>query len=136
MRFKKGVVVMTIAVALGGAGLARCVNLVRGTNVSWLAWNDEALDAMLEAALLRYLAVAHFGRGHSLWHAGRGDWERAHAIVQADESVFGCWAHGIAHMMEGDMGNARYWYRRAGQSYEAFPDPKAELAAIKAVLSY
>ncbi len=56
--------------ALGGAGLARAVNLVRGTDRSWLAWNAEALDTSLEAALLRYLAVAHFGRG-------RGEWERA-----------------------------------------------------------
>jgi hypothetical protein len=56
--------------ALGGAGLARCVNLVRGTDRSWIAWNAEALDQMVEAALLRYLAVAHFGRG-------RGDWARA-----------------------------------------------------------
>ena len=56
--------------ALGAAGLARAVNLVRGTDRSWIAWNAEALDTLLEAALLRYLAVAHFGRG-------RGDWERA-----------------------------------------------------------
>jgi hypothetical protein len=56
--------------ALGAAGLARAVNLVRGSDKSWVAWNDAALHAMLEAALLRYLAVAHFGRG-------RGQWERA-----------------------------------------------------------
>ena len=56
--------------ALGAAGLARAVNLVRGTGKSWVAWNDAALNTMLEAALLRYLAVAHFGRG-------RGEWERA-----------------------------------------------------------
>jgi hypothetical protein len=56
--------------ALGAAGLARAVNLVRGTDRSWLAWNGEALDTLLQAASLRYLAVAHFGRG-------RGDWERA-----------------------------------------------------------
>ena len=56
--------------ALGAAGLARAVNLVRGTDRSWLCWNAEALDTMLEAALLRYLAVAHFGRG-------RGEWARA-----------------------------------------------------------
>ena len=56
--------------ALGAAGLARAVNLVRGTDKSWIAWNAEALDTLLEAALLRYLAVAHFGRG-------RGEWERA-----------------------------------------------------------
>jgi len=58
--------------ALGAAGLARCVNLVRGTGQSWVAWNGEALNQMLEAALLRYLAVAHFGRG-------RGDWAQAEA---------------------------------------------------------
>ncbi|MGZ5268613.1 MAG: DUF3482 domain-containing protein, partial [Caldimonas sp.] len=53
--------------ALGSAGLARCVNLVRGTDVSWLSWSAETLDTIVEATLLRYLAVAHFGRG-------RGDW--------------------------------------------------------------
>ena len=56
--------------ALGAAGLARAVNLVRGTDKSWIAWNGEALHTLLEAALLRYLAVAHFGRG-------RGEWARA-----------------------------------------------------------
>ena len=56
--------------ALGAAGLARCYNLVRGTRQSWLTWNAEALHQMVEAALLRYLAVAHFGRG-------RGDWAQA-----------------------------------------------------------
>ena len=53
--------------ALGAAGLARCVNLVRGTEWSWVAWNAEALDQMVDAALLRYLAVAHFGRGRGEW---------------------------------------------------------------------
>ena len=56
--------------ALGAAGLARCVNLVRGTDHSWIAWNAEALDQMVEAALLRYLAVAHFGRGRGNWAQG------------------------------------------------------------------
>jgi hypothetical protein len=56
--------------ALGAAGLARCVNLVRGTDRSWVAWNAEALGPMLDAALLRYLAVAHFGRGRGEWAQG------------------------------------------------------------------
>jgi len=56
--------------ALGAAGLARCVNLVRGTDRSWISWNTEALDQMVEAALLRYLAVAHFGRGRGDWTLG------------------------------------------------------------------
>jgi hypothetical protein len=66
-----------------------------------------------------------------------GDWDGAHAIVQQDEAdVTSCWIHAVLHRIEGDTGNARYWYRRAGRSYEAYPDPQAELAAIKAALTY
>jgi Tfp pilus assembly protein PilF len=44
----------------------------------------------------------------------QGDWQAAHKIVQQDEdSPLACWAHGIAHMLEGDTANARYWYREA-----------------------
>jgi hypothetical protein len=46
------------------------VNLVRGTDQSWVAWNAEALDQLVDAALLRYLAVAHFGRGRGEWSQG------------------------------------------------------------------
>lgn len=66
-----------------------------------------------------------------------GDWKVAHEIVQQDEEdATSCWIHAVLHKIEGDAGNSRYWYRRAGQSYEAYPDAKAELAAIKAVLIY
>jgi hypothetical protein len=66
-----------------------------------------------------------------------GDWEGAHAIVQTDEDGrFACWVHAVLHKIEGDATNARHWYRLAGQFYEAYPDPKAELAAIKAALTY
>jgi hypothetical protein len=53
--------------ALGGAGVAHGLNVVRGTDHSWVAFSDAALVPLLQGALLRYLAVAHFGRG-------RGDW--------------------------------------------------------------
>ena len=66
-----------------------------------------------------------------------GDWKAAHTIVQRDEEdATSCWIHAVLHKIEGDAGNSRYWYRRAGQSYKAYPDAKAELAAIKAVLTY
>jgi len=66
-----------------------------------------------------------------------GDWDAAHEIAQQDEvdAAF-CWVHAVLHKIEGDAANARYWYRLAGQAYEAYADPKAELAAIKAVLTY
>ncbi len=56
--------------ALGGVALARGFNRIRGSEQSWLAWSNAALDAMLDAAVLRYLAVAHFGRGRGDWSAG------------------------------------------------------------------
>ena len=66
-----------------------------------------------------------------------GDWKTAHEIVQKDEEdATSCWIHAVLHKIEGDPDNSRYWYRRAGQSYEAYSDAQAELAAIKAVLTY
>ena len=66
-------------------------------------------------------------------HLERGDWQAAHAIVQKDEdSALSCWAHGIVHVMEGDLPNARYWYRRAGRSFPRAGDPSAEIDALVA----
>ena len=63
----------------------------------------------------------------------RGDWKAAHEIVQADEdSAAACWAHGIVHLMEGDLPNARYWYRKAGRAFSE--NVPAEIAALSASL--
>ena len=62
----------------------------------------------------------------------KGDWQKAHAIVQNDESELGCWAHGIVHMLEGDVANARYWYRRAHRASRATTTPTDEIAALVA----
>ena len=82
--------------ALGAAGLARCVNLVRGTDRSWIAWNAEALDQMVEAALLRYLAVAHFGRGRGDWSLGESPphWKEVIALALAPlrDALAAIWA--------------------------------------------
>jgi hypothetical protein len=60
-----------------------------------------------------------------------GDWKAAHAIVQDDEdSRLSCWAHGIVHLMEGDVPNARYWYRRAGRVVRQDYSVKEEIAAL------
>ena len=70
-------------------------------------------------------------------HALSGNWRDAHEIVQQDEEdATSCWIHAVLHKIEGDADNSRYWYRRAGQAYEAYADAKAELAAIKAALTY
>jgi hypothetical protein len=62
----------------------------------------------------------------------RGDWQAAHTIVQQDEATaFSCWAHGIAHLMEGDVSNARYWYRAAARDFPEAPSVAAEISALK-----
>ena len=62
-----------------------------------------------------------------------GDWQAAHAIVQEDEaSALACWAHGIAHLMEGDTANARYWYKKAGRPFGE--DVPKEIAALSAAV--
>ena len=56
--------------ALGGAGIARGINELRGGGPASVSWSAEAMAPMVEAALLRYLAVAHFGRGRGEWAQG------------------------------------------------------------------
>jgi len=64
-----------------------------------------------------------------------GDWRGAHAIVQEDEeSRLSCWAHGIVHLMEGDVANARYWYRSAGRVLRENVSVEAEIAALRDTL--
>ena len=55
--------------ALTAAGAAHGVNRVRGLDKPVLAWDASVLDALLAAALLGYLAVAHHGRGRGAWVA-------------------------------------------------------------------
>jgi len=51
----------------------------------------------------------------ALWWAKKGDWEMAHNIAQEVESSNGSWVHAYLHRVEGDLGNAAYWYRRANK---------------------
>lgn len=48
--------------------------------------------------------------------AKAGDWEEAHKLVQVHSDELSCRIHGYLHRVEGDLGNASYWYRRGGQS--------------------
>lgn len=55
----------------------------------------------------------------ALWHDARGDWERSHHCAQKVHSRDGSWVHAYLHRKEGDLGNAGYWYARAGKSMPA-----------------
>jgi hypothetical protein len=55
----------------------------------------------------------------ALWHDAHGDWTRAHECAQQDHGSNGSWVHAYLHRKEGDIGNAGYWYSRAGRKMPA-----------------
>ena len=64
-----------------------------------------------------------------LWWAGKDDWDQAHKVVMDEGGKDCAWVHAYLHRVEGDLGNARYWYKQAGKSTGSGPLP-AEWAAI------
>jgi hypothetical protein len=55
----------------------------------------------------------------ALWYDGKGDWNRSHEVIQDVNSKNAAWIHAYLHRKEGDMGNAQYWYSRAGKNMPA-----------------
>jgi len=51
----------------------------------------------------------------ALWRAAKGDWDGAHGLPQQGSGADSAWVHAYLHRVEGDLGNAAYWYRRAAQ---------------------
>lgn len=60
----------------------------------------------------------------ALWQAGRDQWAAAHGLVQNDGSSDAAWVHAYLHRQEGDVGNADYWYARAGKQRPAVSLPE------------
>ena len=55
------------------------------------------------------------GALQALWWDAKGDWDRAHGRAQDQDDAAGAAVHAYLHRKEGDLGNAGYWYRRAGR---------------------
>ena len=51
----------------------------------------------------------------ALWHDARGEWDKAHTLIQDVDDRNASWIHAYLHRKEGDNGNADYWYRSAGK---------------------
>jgi hypothetical protein len=69
----------------------------------------------------------------ALWWAAKGRWDEAHKIVQDEDDKDSAWVHAYLHRVEGDLGNAGYWYRQAGKP-SASDALDAEWDRISAVL--
>jgi hypothetical protein len=65
----------------------------------------------------------------ALWWDVKGDWARAHSLVDDLESREGMAVHAYLHRKEGSDWNADYWYRRSGRGFHR-PELDAEWAAL------
>ena len=64
-----------------------------------------------------------------------GDWQGAHLVAQDHEGdPIADWLHAVAHRMEGDLDNARYWYERCGRRLRPEVSAESELREIRAAL--
>ena len=79
-----GMLIGAVLGALGAGGAARAYNILQGQEDGRVRWTGEVLTQQTRDALLRYLAVAHYGRGRGDWTEGEAP---AHWMPLADEAV-------------------------------------------------
>jgi hypothetical protein len=71
----------------------------------------------------------------ALWWDAKGEWARAHGLVDELETPEGMAVHAYLHRKEGAASNAEYWYQRAGSEFRR-PTLEAEwLALVEGLLS-
>lgn len=70
----------------------------------------------------------------ALWYDAKGDWEKAHTIVQDMEDKTAARIHAYLHRKEGDAGNAGYWYSKAGTKMPGYSLHNEWEEIVKAVL--
>ena len=51
----------------------------------------------------------------ALWYDAKGNWEKAHELIQDLPDKNASWIHAYLHRKEGDSWNADYWYNKAGR---------------------
>lgn len=78
-----GMIVGAILGALGATGVAKGINLAKGDDGASVKWSEDFLEGLAVTALLRYLAVAHYGRGRGEWSEGEhpAHWQQ---VVKAE----------------------------------------------------
>jgi len=90
-----GMLVGSILGAVGAGSAARGFNMARGDETNSVRWSEEFFAGLIRSALLRYLAVAHFGRGRGEWEDGEHptSWrELVSRVVESERrQVRGLW---------------------------------------------
>jgi hypothetical protein len=83
LTFGGGAVAGAILGALGAGTLAKGFNTIRGGEHAKVQWSVDFLTGLFPAAILRYLAVAHFGRGRGEWQGSSSNPETWNEVVEA-----------------------------------------------------
>ena len=104
-----GMLIGAILGVLGGGSVARAYNLLQGQEDGCVRWTPDVLTRDASASLLRYLAVAHFGRGRGAWAEGEAP------------------PHWVPRVTEAIQANAARW--QAAWALAASDSPEAEVAA-------
>lgn len=71
----------------------------------------------------------------ALWHAAKGEWHKAHALIQHDDSKEAAHVHAHLHRIEGDQDNADYWYRQANEPVAEMPIDQEWSSIVGALLT-
>ncbi len=70
----------------------------------------------------------------AMWYDAKEDWHNAHEIAQDITNSDGDWIHAYLHRKEGDVYNARYWYRKANKPFPNFSLEEEQKEIISALL--
>lgn len=93
------------------------------------------VDELLESATSDSQPPAGLSpEAEALWHTKAGNWEDAHNIAQDIHTAMGSWIHAHLHVIEGDIGNGRYWYRNADKPPRGIDDLDGEWREIARVV--
>lgn len=95
LSFGSGMVLGALAGGFGAAAVARAYNTVRGRDGASVRWSEEVLSRTAQELVLRYLSVAHFGRGRGAWREREAPafWRKGVAAAVQTRQVYltGSW---------------------------------------------
>jgi hypothetical protein len=96
LTFGAGALIGGVLGAFGARGLAKAYNLARGAHTGTVRWSPDFLFGRVAAAMIRYLAVAHFGRGRGEFVSGTipAHWQEAvgQALERRRPEIEAAWA--------------------------------------------
>jgi hypothetical protein len=71
----------------------------------------------------------------ALWWDAKGDWTRAHDLVDELETIEGMNVHAYLHRKGGATSNAEYWYSRTGRAFSQLSFEEEWQSLVQELLS-